>query len=224
MLGPGLKLSAILLLILLHSDVYFLAVGYLVAGILGVIINTALLLRILRTQGMFQYLNLRTIQMPVREVFGFSIPLLTSDFVFVLRGSLVIILLEFFQSTVDVAAYRAVVPVARLNMVVLQSFTFLFMPLAARTFARNDTRGMNNLHWQSATWIAVISFPVFAVSYRWPGHSPFCCLGRAMPNRPSSWPYCPLATTSMPHLGSTHLRFESSGKCATSLLSTSWPW
>ena len=90
MLGPGLKLSAILLLILLHSDVYFLAVGYLVAGILGVIINTALLLRILRTQGMFQYLNLRTIQMPVREVFGFSIPLLTSDFVFVLRGSLLI--------------------------------------------------------------------------------------------------------------------------------------
>jgi O-antigen/teichoic acid export membrane protein len=164
-LGPGLKLSAVLVLILARSDVYFLAVGYLAAGILGVIINTALLWRVLSDQGVFQYLNPKSIQMPWREVFGFSIPLLTSDFVFVLRGSLVVVLLEYFQSTADVATYRAVVPVARLNQVVLQSFTFLFMPLAARMFAKSDKQGMNDLYWQSAIWITVISFPVFAVSF-----------------------------------------------------------
>jgi O-antigen/teichoic acid export membrane protein len=49
-------------------------------------------------------------------------------------------------------------------MVVYQNFTFLFMPLASRMFARSDGDGINNLYWQTAIWIAVFSFPVFAVA------------------------------------------------------------
>jgi O-antigen/teichoic acid export membrane protein len=165
-LGPGLKLSAVLLLVLIQSNVYFLAGGYLVAGVLGAIINTLILLRVLREQKLFQRFNFWTINMPGREIFGFSIPLLSSNLVFMLRTSLVVVLLEYFQNTVEVAAFRAVVPVARLNnTVVLQSFMFLFTPMAARMFARDDKKGMNDLYWQSAIWIGVISFPLFAVSF-----------------------------------------------------------
>jgi len=165
LLAPGLELLVVVLLILAHSDVFFLAGGYMAAGVFGIVLYLWILMRALRQQGLFQHFNLRTITLPVREVFSFSLPLLASDFVFVLRSSLVVVLLEYFQSTTDVAAFRAVLPVARLNMVVLQSFTFLFMPLASRMFARKEWQGINDLYWQSATWIAMISFPVFLVTF-----------------------------------------------------------
>jgi O-antigen/teichoic acid export membrane protein len=164
-LGPGLTLSAVVLLILSQEGVRFLSYGYLCAGILGITLYSFILIRHMRSQGLLAHFNLRSIKMPFREIFGFSVPLLSSDLVFLMRGSLVVVMLEYFNSTTDVATYRAVVPVARLNMVVLQSFTFLFMPLASRMFARKDDSGINNLYWQTAIWITVITFPIFAVSF-----------------------------------------------------------
>jgi O-antigen/teichoic acid export membrane protein len=163
-LGPGLKLIAVIAVIIAHSNVYWLAVGYVIAGVLGFASYVMMLSGLLRRQGLLDHFNLKTIQMPFREIFGFSIPLLSNDFVYMLRSYLPVMLLEYFNSSIGVAAFRAVVPVARLNMLVYQSFTFLYMPLASRMFARNERKGINDLYWQSAVWIAIISFPVFAVS------------------------------------------------------------
>lgn len=63
------------------------------------------------------------------------------------------------------AAFRAVQPVARLNEMVFWNFALLFTPLAARLLARNDQEGLNHLYWQTAAWIAVISFPIFALTF-----------------------------------------------------------
>jgi O-antigen/teichoic acid export membrane protein len=45
------------------------------------------------------------------------------------------------------------------------SFTPLATPVAARMFARKDREGINNLYWQTAIWIAVLTFPVFALTF-----------------------------------------------------------
>jgi O-antigen/teichoic acid export membrane protein len=82
-----------------------------------------------------------------------------------MRGSFTVILLEYLQTTEAVAEYRAVLPFAKLNFLVLESFAFLFIPLAARIFARGDRTGMNALYWQTTVWTAVLSFPVFAVMF-----------------------------------------------------------
>ncbi len=164
-LAPGLKLAVVLLLILGHSDVYFLAGGYLASGILGVAIYTAVLLRVLREQGLFQHFNLATIKIPAREVLIFTIPLLTSDLVYTMMNTIDTMLLGHFHDTLGVAAFRAVQPMAKLNQLVLSSFALLFTPVAARLFARNEREGINNLYWQTAIWIAVISFPIFALSF-----------------------------------------------------------
>jgi len=165
-LGPGLKLSVVLLLILLKSDVYFLSVGYLIAGILGVMIYISVFVNLLRSnQELSKHFNIGTVKFPIKEVFGFSIPLLTTDLVYVMRENLVVVMLEHFRTTSDVAAFRAVLPIARLNLVVIQSFTFLFMPIAARMFANEDEDGINHLYWQSAIWITVISFPLFLATF-----------------------------------------------------------
>jgi O-antigen/teichoic acid export membrane protein len=164
-LGPGLQFSAVLLLVLGQSTAYFLAGGYLAAGAVAITINTIILFRLLRHQKLFQHFNLRSIKMPAREVFSFTTPLLVTDLVAVLRGSLVVVMLEYFQNTTGVAEFRAVLPLARQNMVVMQNFAFLFTPLAARMFARNDRDGIDDLYWQSALWIAILSFPIFAATF-----------------------------------------------------------
>lgn len=165
LMAPGLQLAVVILLVVGQSDVFFLAGGYVVAGVLGIIFYLVLLLQTFHRQGLFQHFVLRTIQMPVREIFSFSLPLLMSNFVHILRGALVIILLEHFHPTSEVANFRAVLPVGELNMVVYQSFTALFMPSAARMFARKDWSGINDLYWQTAIWIAVISFPILMLTF-----------------------------------------------------------
>lgn len=164
-LGPGLKLSVVLLLIFGGSGVRFLAAGYLAAGVIAVVIFGAVLIQVLRQQQLFQHFSKRELQIPVREILAFTVPLLTSDLVYVVMGSVDAILLEYFQGTVDVAALRAVQPMSKLNQIVLASFGLLFTPAAARMFANEDTEGINNLYWQNAVWIAVASFPIFALTF-----------------------------------------------------------
>lgn len=165
-LGPGLKLLVVLLLVWLRSDVYFLTIGYLVAGGLGAMSYVGVFVHLIRSnQELLEHFNIRMIKFPVKEVFGFSIPLLTTDLVFLMRESLVVVMLQYFRSTSDIASFRSVLPIAKLNLVVIQSFAFLFMPMAARLFANNDERGIDDLYWQSAIWITVISFPVFLITF-----------------------------------------------------------
>jgi O-antigen/teichoic acid export membrane protein len=164
-IAPGLKLAVVLLLILGKSDVFFLAGGYLAAGAIGVGLYGVILFNVLRKQGLFQFFNIKTLAVPWREVFAFTIPLMTSDLVYILMNSSDAVLLQHYRGSVDVAAFRAVQPAAGLNQLVMTSFQLMFTPLAARLFARNDREGVNNLYWQTALWMSVISFPIFAMTF-----------------------------------------------------------
>jgi O-antigen/teichoic acid export membrane protein len=164
-LGPGLKLAVVLLVMLTAGDVYLLAWGYLFGGILGLSTYVVILARAWKKQGLLGYATPTAIDVPAREVLGYSLPLLSSELVFILRGAFTLVLLEYLQSTTAVAEYRAVLPFARLNLVVMQSFSLLFIPVASRLFVRNDREGFNSLYWQTAIWISIFSFPAFALTF-----------------------------------------------------------
>ena len=164
-LSPGLKLSVVLLLIIGGSDVFFLATGYLLAGILGVAVYAFALVRTLKQQQLFANFQIEGLHVPARELFAFTVPLLTSDLVYVLMSSSDALLLGHFRTTAEVGTFRVVQPAAILNLFVLQSFTLLFTPIAARLFARNDREGINNLYWQTAIWTSILSFPIFALTF-----------------------------------------------------------
>jgi O-antigen/teichoic acid export membrane protein len=163
--APGLRLVVVLLLVLSNSTVVFLAAGYVVSGALGLLIYGTVLVRLLRSQGMFRRFSFSTMIVPVREVLSFTIPLLTSDLVHVLMLVSGVVVLGHYGGTSEVAAYRAIQPAAHLNIFAMASFTTLFTPLAARLFARDDKEGINKMYWQTAIWLAVISFPVFALTF-----------------------------------------------------------
>ena len=164
-LAPGLKLAVVAVLILGQSNVYFLAVGYVAAGALGIGICTVQLIGIMRQKGVFKHFDRRNIKLPAAELFVFAIPLLSTDLLYQVMNSISTVLLGYFHGVVDIAAFRSVQSAAGLNQIAMMSFQTLFTPLAARMFARKDHAGINDLYWQTAVWMAIISFPIFAMTF-----------------------------------------------------------
>jgi O-antigen/teichoic acid export membrane protein len=103
--------------------------------------------------------------LPAREILIYTVPLLTTDLLFVLMNTTDAVLLGAFHGVDEVAAWRVVQPLGGLNQLVLSSFTLLFVPAAARLFARGADDEMRDLYWQTAIWMAVSTFPIFIVTF-----------------------------------------------------------
>jgi O-antigen/teichoic acid export membrane protein len=164
LMAPGLRLLVVVLLVAGESSVRFLATGYVVAGAFGVALYALVLWRALRKRGVLARLGRSRVNMPIREVLSFTVPLLTSDLLAIFLTTSDTILLGRYGTTEDVAAFRAIQPAAHGNYLVFTSFTLLFTPLASRLFARGDREGIAKLYWSTAIWVAVFTFPVFALT------------------------------------------------------------
>ena len=165
LLVPALKLGMVLLVILWQRDVIFLAYGYLTISVLGVLIYSGMLIHLLHGQGLFQHFRLQTITVPVKELFTYALPLLMLNLLGVVMRSVNVFLLGYFHGTSEVAFFRVVLPAVLMNHLVMTSFTLLYTASAARLFAKQDTSSMNDLYWQTAAWMAILSFPIFVVTF-----------------------------------------------------------
>ena len=163
-LAPLLKLTTVVLLILSHSNVMFLAAGYVLSSMLGISVYVYLVLGLLRERGLLERGLLRRLDMPWREVFGYTLPLLATDMVPVTINTISVVILGHYWNKSQVADLRAVQPAANLNQMVFIGFSTLFTPAASRLFATRDGAEMNRLYWHTAIWIAVLTFPVFALT------------------------------------------------------------
>lgn len=163
-LKPLLKLAAILLVMAVHGDVQLLATCQVVAGVIGAVLYAMILWQVLRDEHLLEKFDARQLRYPVRRIFRFSVPLLSSNLVLALKTAMDVFLLERIHGSQEVAGFRGVVPVANLTLIVMQSFRLLYVPMASRLFARHNDAAVNNLFWQSAVWTAVMTFPIFAVS------------------------------------------------------------
>jgi O-antigen/teichoic acid export membrane protein len=164
-LGPLSRLLVVGLLVLTEQRVEFLAVGYVLSGLLILALYGGLLVRFLRQRGLVERFERSEVRIPAREVLGFTLPLLSSDLLYVLMTTTDAILLGYFHSATDVGALRVILPAAALNQVIFSSFSLLFTPAAARLFARDDQPGINQLYWRTAAWMAVFTFPVFLLTF-----------------------------------------------------------
>jgi O-antigen/teichoic acid export membrane protein len=164
-LAPSLRLAVVILLILTGSDVIFLAAGYVIAGVVGILLYVTLVPGILRQAGVMAHLRARRIDIPFREIVSYTFPLLTMDIVLLSLSSFDALLVGNIHGTTAVAELRVVDSTARLNSIVFQTFSILFVPTAARFFARQDRAAMGDMYWRTAAWIAVLSFPVFALTF-----------------------------------------------------------
>ena len=165
LLAPSFRLVVVLLLVLSGSGVSFLAAGYVAAGAIGVAVYAVLLYREIERRGLLEHFHVRSMTMPWREVFAFTIPMLTTDLVYVVMNTSDAIILGHYGGADEVGAFRVIWPLAQMNLIVLTSFRFLYIPLAARFFAREDRAGLSDVYWGTAIWAAVLSFPIFALTF-----------------------------------------------------------
>jgi O-antigen/teichoic acid export membrane protein len=165
LLTSGLRLAVSVLLVVTNSGVALLATGYVLTGAVGVAISAIILLRILRDDGYLDHFRRVRPEVPAREILSFTMPLLTTDLVYAVMVASDAILLGHFKGAEAVATLRAVQPVAQMNQLVFSSFLFMFTPSIARLYARGDRRGIDDVYWHTAGWIAVLSSPVFLVTF-----------------------------------------------------------
>lgn len=163
-LAPALNLAVVVCLLLAESDVEFLAAGYVAAGAVGVAIYGVMLFRMLARERLLERLRLRSVRIPAREIFGFTLPLFAAELP-LMAGAVPVLLLLHFGGAVEVAAFSVVLVAARSNALVMTTFNLLFTPVATRLHARDDREGIRRLYWRTALWLTVLSFPLFALTF-----------------------------------------------------------
>ncbi|MBD3386061.1 oligosaccharide flippase family protein [candidate division KSB1 bacterium] len=165
LLSPALKLTLVLIVIYFQKNLYFLSYGYIIVGMTGLALYSALLIRLLKTQSAQTPHSFRSLQFPVRELYGFSIPLFTTEMMAMLLLTADTFFLGYFHGTETLATYRVILPLAQLNTMIKMTFSLLFMPAVARLWAKGNHQAMNQLYWQTAQWLALLSFPLFALTF-----------------------------------------------------------
>ncbi|SDC38632.1 Membrane protein involved in the export of O-antigen and teichoic acid [Geodermatophilus telluris] len=161
---PGLRLVVVVCLALTGSSVTFLAIGYVAAGVVGLVVSALVFVRVLRERDLLRLLRPRHVVLPYRAVFSFSFPLLTGELFLLSLTVGGVLILGLHHSAAEVASYRAVFNPSRLNNAVQQAFAPLFLPLAARLFTRTDLNGLRQSYWHTAGFVAVLTFPVFVLT------------------------------------------------------------
>ncbi len=164
LLAPGLRFGVVLVLWLTGQGVMFLAVGYLLASLAGLLLYVGLLVGVLRERGLWRHFDPRKVILPYRAVFEFSFPLITGELALLSMKVGGVMVLAMYQPVTEIASYRAVFGIARLNTAVTTSFVTLFLPMIARLHARGDMRELREGYWHTATFVAVTTFPIFAMT------------------------------------------------------------
>lgn len=170
-LAPVLRLVIVMALIASGGNLFVLGAGYVLAGVFGLAVYGALMVKVLRERGLLDRDDdgHRRIDIPVAAVGSFTVPLLLTDAMFVVLNTSDVVILGRTSGTAAIAGYRAVLPLARLNQLVMNSFALLFAPLMARLWARGDRNGLTEAYWQTAAWVTVLTFPVFALTLGFAG-------------------------------------------------------
>lgn len=163
--APGLKFAAVLVMVILHRGAILLAVGYLLASLIGILWYGVVLIRQFRREELLSEFQFSKLCFPFREIFSFTVPMMTSDMVSILNQSVVVMILGYYFGLHEVAMLRAVVPAAAINGMIAVTSALLYLPAASKLFAGGDRQGMRDLYWRTAAWIAVLSFPIFVLTF-----------------------------------------------------------
>lgn len=161
--SPLMRLAVVGGLVLSGAGVRFVVVGYVCTAATGVVLYAVLLRRLLRTDDLLSRRDGRR-NMPIADVFRFSVPMLTTELVYLTLGTLNVVLLGALRGTVPVATLRAILPFAELNLLVRRQFHRLFLPLAAVLHERGGGPDLADAYWRGAAWLAVLTFPLYAVT------------------------------------------------------------
>ena len=118
----------------------------------------------LRADGLLANMTLRALRFPARELFGFALPLVIVDLLFVVMNTTNVWMLQASARGRRRRLPRR--PAGReAQLMVMTSFALLFTPAGRAAVRARGPQGIHELYWRTAAWIAVFSFPVFALTF-----------------------------------------------------------
>jgi O-antigen/teichoic acid export membrane protein len=164
LLTPALRLGVVVIIAVSGGSVEQMAFGYVLTSAFGIAIYMSLLVRVMHERGLMHHLRTDGVKLPFKDVFSFSFPTLTQELVFLATHLGTVMVLGAWSGARAVAEFRAVLPAARLNQAVYQTFITLFLPMSARLHTRGDHDGVRETYWQTAHFMAVATFPVLVMT------------------------------------------------------------
>ncbi|MBA2115406.1 oligosaccharide flippase family protein [Bremerella alba] len=167
-LGPILRLVAVIVVVLAGGGIFAFAVGQLIASLIGVLVYVTLVRSLIREREDFVSVTWKDMKSTAKEVFSYSLTLIFGDVGFLMRGAMVVLIIGYFHSPAEVAGFQAVFPAARLNDIVIATFSMLFMPSAGRLFSEGAIDSLNHLFRKTTVWTTVLSFPLFLACFLMP--------------------------------------------------------
>ncbi|MFC7202644.1 flippase [Haloferax namakaokahaiae] len=109
-------------------------------------------------------IEIEDFSLPSKDSFSnlwqFSWPLALSSIVFLLLSQFDVLMIGYFLDASSVGNYRAIQPLRQAATVVLTSFSFLFLPLATRSYEQGEFSELNRLFTTITKWSVVITLPV----------------------------------------------------------------
>ena len=164
LLTPALQLGVVVFISSTDGSVEELALGYVLSSAVGIGLYFWMFFGVMRDRGIaFRWGKDRVI-FPFREVTSFSVPTLTTELVYLVTNTGSVIILGHYHGSKAVADFRAVLPAARLNQVVYQTFVTMFLPMTTRLHSRGDHKGVRETYWHSSHFLAVSTFPIMVMT------------------------------------------------------------
>jgi O-antigen/teichoic acid export membrane protein len=161
---PALQLAVVIFIAKSNGSVQELALGYVLSSAIGIVLYFWMFFGVMRDRGITFRLRQDRIIFPFREVFSFSVPTLTTELAYLVTNTGSVIILGHFHGSRALANFRAVLPAARLNQVVYQTFVTMFLPMTARLHTRGDHEGVRETYWHSSHFQAVSTFPIMVMT------------------------------------------------------------
>ncbi len=121
----------------------------------------------------------------LRELLRFGTAVFASQMGALFRWSAIVVLLQLLRDSEQVGDYRAVLPFARLNQLVMENFTVAFVPAATRLLTRGTTGAMGRLVDLSSVWVAMLTLPCFLATC---ALAPLATLWLLGPKYAAAWP------------------------------------
>jgi len=161
---PVIRLLIVGGLAIAGVDLVWLAAGYVSVSVISLSFYTAMLWRLLQTEPLFDGWRRQRVRFPATEVFRFSLPMLSGELVYLVNGAVNVALLGLVKGSVSVGALRAIMPFAEANQLVRRQFFRLFVPLASALQERGDRAVLLDAYWRTASWVAVLTFPLYCLT------------------------------------------------------------
>ena len=164
-LGPLLKLSAALAVVFFAGSLPVFALGQLLAGLLASAICFPMFFRLVGRKSPLAWPGLSNVRFSLQSLFGKGMTFWLGDLGFLFRGATVPLILGIYFNSETVAGYQSVFNIARLNEVVLMTFSILYLPRVAKLASRNEMGQVQELYESTTLWIMFLSFPLFAITF-----------------------------------------------------------